>query len=164
LTFAFIAANRGEWPVSWMCEALAVSESGDHAWAVRPPSEVQKRHAELVVVIAAVHVEVRGRYGSPRMTAELNARGHACSENTVARLMKRHGIRAKAPRRFVRTTDSRHDLPVFENRLDRDFDPQEPNASWCAEIDYSQMTKPAGFAGRTEGEHVADLDIRLVAK
>jgi putative transposase len=122
--------------VSWMCEALEVSESGYHAWAVRPPSEVQRRHAELVAVIAAVHAEVRGRYGSPRMTAELTARGHACSENTVAKLMKRHGIRAKAPRRFVRTTDSRHDLPVFENRLDRDFDPEEPNASWCADITY----------------------------
>jgi putative transposase len=122
--------------VSWRCEALEVSESGYHAWAVRPPSEVRRRHAELVAVIAAVHAEVRGRYGSPRMTAELNARGHACSENTVAELMKRHGIRARAPRRFVRTTNSRHDLPVFENRLDRDFDPEEPNASWCAEITY----------------------------
>jgi putative transposase len=70
------------------------------------------------------------------MTAEWNARGHACSENTVAKLMKLHGIRAKAPRRFVRTTDSRHDLPVFENRLDRDFAPEGPNASWCADITY----------------------------
>jgi putative transposase len=122
--------------VSWMCEALEVSESGYHAWAVRPASEVQKRHTELVAVIAAVHAEVKGRYGSPRMTAELNARGYACSENTVAKLMKLHGIRAKAPRRFVRTTDSRHDLPVFENRLDRDFDPEGPNESWCADITY----------------------------
>lgn len=122
--------------MSWLCEALEVSESGYHAWAKRPPSKVQERPAELVAVIAAVHAEVRGRYGSPRMTAELNARGHACSENTVARLMKRHGIRAKAPRRFVRTTDSRHDLPVFENRLDRDFDPDGPNESWCADITY----------------------------
>jgi putative transposase len=136
LTFGFIESNRGEWPVSWMCEALEVSESGYHAWAVRPPSEVQERHAQLVAVITAVHAEVRGRYGSPRMTAELNARGYACSENTVAELMRRHGIRAKSPRRFVRTTDSRHDLPVFENRLDRDFDPEGPNASWCADITY----------------------------
>ncbi len=70
------------------------------------------------------------------MTAELNARGHACSENTVARLMREHGIRAKAPRRFVRTTDSRHGLPVAENVLDREFDPAEPNAAWAADITY----------------------------
>ena len=120
--------------MSWMCDALEVSESGYHAWVVRPPSEAQRRHARLVAAIETVHAEVRGRYGSPRMTAELNARGHACSKNTVAELMRRHGIRARAPRRFVRTTDSRHDLPVFENRSDRDFDPEGPNASWCADI------------------------------
>ncbi len=70
------------------------------------------------------------------MTAELNARGLDCSENTVANLMKAHGIRAKRPRRFVRTTDSRHGLPVAENLLDRDFDPTAPNAAWCADITY----------------------------
>ena len=70
------------------------------------------------------------------MTAELNARGHACSENTVAELMRAHGVRAKAPRRFVRTTDSNHRLPVAANVLDRDFDPDGPDERWCADITY----------------------------
>ncbi len=89
-----------------------------------------------MAAIRAVHAEVKGRYGSPRMTAELKARGHDCSENTVAALMKAHGIRAKAPRRFVRTTDSRHGLPVAENVLARDFRPAGPNAAWSADITY----------------------------
>jgi putative transposase len=79
---------------------------------------------------------VKGRYGSPRMTAELNARGHACTENTVAKLMKGHGIRAKAARRFVRTTDSRHSLPVAGNLLARQFSPSGPNVAWSADITY----------------------------
>jgi putative transposase len=70
------------------------------------------------------------------MTRELKARGHECSENTVAELMREHGIRAKTPRRFVRTTDSNHRLPVAENILDRDFEPTGPNESWCADITY----------------------------
>jgi putative transposase len=111
-----------------------VSESGYHAWAARTPPAGDRRRAELVAAIEAIHAEVKGRYGSPRMAAELNARGHACSENTVARLMRAHGIRAKAPRRFVRTTDSRHARPVAENLLDRAFDPGEPNAAWAADI------------------------------
>jgi transposase InsO family protein len=94
------------------------------------------RRGELVAAIEVIHAEVRGRYGSPRMTAELNARGHACSENTVAKLMRQHGIRAKAPRRFARTTDSRHGLPVADNVLDREFDPAEPNAAWGCDITY----------------------------
>jgi putative transposase len=111
-----------------------VSASGYYAWAARPDSPTQQRRPELVGAIEEVHAEVRGRYGSPRMAAELNARGHECSQNTVAKLMKAHGIRAKAPRRFVRTTDSNHRLPVAENLLDRDFDPPGPNESWSADI------------------------------
>jgi putative transposase len=136
LTFRFIAENAREWPIAWMCDAREVSESGYHAWAARAPSAGENRRGRLVAAIEVVHAEVKGRYGSPRMTAELNARGHACSENTVANLMREHGIRATAPRRFVRTTDSRHGLPVAENVLDRDFDPGKPNAAWAADITY----------------------------
>jgi transposase InsO family protein len=113
-----------------------VSESGYHAWAARAPSAGEKRRAELVAAIEVIHAEVKARYGSPRMTRELKARGHACSENTVAELMREHGIRAKAPRRFVRTTDSNHRLPVAENVLARDFDPAGPNEAWCADMTY----------------------------
>lgn len=113
-----------------------MSESGYHAWAARTPSRAERRRGELVAAIEVIHAEVRGRYGSPRMTAELNARGYACSENTVAKLMRDHGIRAKTARRFVRTTDSRHGLPVAENVLDREFDPAGPNTAWAADITY----------------------------
>jgi putative transposase len=136
LTFRFIAEHRGDCPVAWACGAMEVSESGYHAWAAREPSRAQQRRGELLAVIEQVHAEVRGRYGSPRMAAELNARGHDCSENTVAKLMRASGIRAKAPRRFVRTTDSNHRLPVAENLLARDFEPAGPNESWCADITY----------------------------
>jgi transposase InsO family protein len=136
VTFRFIADHRGDCPVAWACGALGVSESGYHAWAARSPSPAEGRRAGLVAAIEAIHAEVRGRYGSPRMTAELNARGHECSENTVAKLMREHGIRAKAPRRSVRTTDSRHGLPVADNVLDRDFAPPGPNAAWSADITY----------------------------
>ena len=105
-----------------------------NAWASRPDSSAEVWRQELVGAIEEVHGEVKQRYGSPRMTAELNARGHECSENTVAELMRRHGIRAKAPKRFVRTTDSKHHLPVAENLLGRNFNPAGPNESWCADI------------------------------
>ena len=136
MTFRFIADHTAEWPVTWMCEALEVSASGYYAWVARPDSPTEQRRQELVGAIEEVHAEVRQRYGSPRMTAELKARGHECSENTVARLMNAHGIKARAPRRFVRTTDSNHRLPVAANLLDRDFDPERPNQVWGADITY----------------------------
>ena len=119
-----------------MCEALEVSASGYYAWASRPDSATERWRQELVGAIEEIHAEVKQRYGSPRMAAELKARGHECSENTVARLMSTNGIKARAPRRFVRTTDSNHRLPVAANLLDRDFHPEHPNQVWCADITY----------------------------
>jgi transposase InsO family protein len=119
-----------------MCDALEVSASGYYAWLDRDDSPTAVARMTLADTIAEVHAEVRGRYGSPRMTAELNARGHACSENTVAKVMREHGIRAKAPRRRVRTTDSNHRLPVADNHLARDFNPPEPDRAWAADITY----------------------------
>lgn len=119
-----------------MCNALEVSVSGYYAWASRDASPAQQKREQLVEAIQIIHAQVKQRYGSPRMTAELNARDYDCSENTVAKLMKTHAIRAKAPKRFVRTTDSNHKLPVAKNILDRDFDPTDPNQSWCADITY----------------------------
>lgn len=119
-----------------MCEALEVSASGYYVWAARPDSPATLRRQKLVGAIEEIHTDVKQRYGSPRMTAELKARGHACSENTVAELMREHGIRAKSPKRFIRTTDSNHRLPVAQNVLDRDFEPTGPNKSWCADITY----------------------------
>ena len=117
-----------------MCEALEVSVSGYYAWAARADSPTEQRRRELVDAIEAIHADVKGRYGSPRMTAELRARGYECSENTVAELMREHGIRARAPRRFVRTTDSNHRPPVAANVPDREFEPEGPNERWCADI------------------------------
>ena len=119
-----------------MCEALEVSASGYYAWISRPDSPTEQWRQELAGAIEAIHAAVKQRYGSPRMTAELKARGYECSENTVARLMSASGIKARTPRRFVRTTDSDHRLPVAENLLARDFEPAGPNEAWCADITY----------------------------
>jgi putative transposase len=136
VTFPFIADHAEEWPVAWMCAAREVSVSGSYAWGARADSATEQWRLELVVAIEGIHGDVKRRYGGPRMTAEWKARGYVCSENTVAELMRAHEIRAKAPKRFVRTTDSRHRLPVAENILDRDFEPDGPNPRWCADITY----------------------------
>ena len=77
--------------------------------------------------LQAAHAGSRQIYGSPRIYAELRAQGVACSENTVAKLMKHHGIRSTMRRRFVvRTTDSRHAYRIAANRLAQQFDVPEP--------------------------------------
>jgi putative transposase len=136
VTYALVAECQGEWPVAWLCDALEVSPAGFYAWLNRPDSAARRRRKELVAAMTDIHAEVRQCYGSPRMAVELRNRGFDCSENFVADLMKTHGIRAKTPKRLVRTTDSRHALPVAENVLDRDFSPAGPNEAWGADITY----------------------------
>jgi transposase InsO family protein len=136
VSYAFIDEHQTQWPITWMCEALDVSPAGYYDWRDRDASLRQQRRDGLLVAIEAVHAEVKARYGSPRIHAELADRGHDCCVNTVARIMREAGIAAKTTRKFRQTTDSNHTLPVAENLLDRQFDPQQRNESWVADITY----------------------------
>ncbi len=90
----------------------------------------------MIVLIQAIHAEVKGAYGSPRMLRELRARGFPASQERVERLMREHGIRARHKRRYKATTDSKHGLSVADNLLARDFTPNGPNQVWSADITY----------------------------
>jgi transposase InsO family protein len=135
--FTFIRDHAEEFPVDVLCHVLQVSRSGYYAWRQRPPSLQARRRTELVEQIRQVHASHRCVYGSPRIAAELHAQGVSCAENTVAKLMRQHGIRSKTARRFVvRTTDSRHAHPVAANRLAQQFERPLPNQAWAADITY----------------------------
>jgi putative transposase len=119
-----------------MAHLLDVSRAGYYAWRGRPPSQRQKRRDALRVEISAIHDEVKGRYGSPRVHAELVARGHDCCVNTVAVAMRQAGVRAKTARKFCHTTDSNHSQPVADNVLNRAFDVEATNRAWVSDITY----------------------------
>ena len=126
-----------EHPLSELCAALAVSRSGYYAWRERAPSARQQANARLLEEIQDIRQGQEACYGSPRMTEELHGRGHRCSENRVARLMRVHGLRAQARPRWVpRTTDSDHDEPIAPNRLAERAAPDGPNQVWLQDITY----------------------------
>ena len=129
-------ANAGRFRVEWMAKALDGSSSGYYSWLKHPESRRKKENKRLEVEIKAVHEAARQTYGSPRIQAELAAKGIFCSRGRVARLMKEQGIRAKQKRKFRVTTDSKHSLPVAPNRIDRRFEAQRPNQAWLADITY----------------------------
>jgi transposase InsO family protein len=119
-----------------MCQVLGVSPGGYYGWRHRPESPAALRRRTLVDAIRDVHGEAKARYGSPRIHAELEARGQACCVNTVAKLMRRHGLAAKTGRKFRCTTDSDHGHPVAENLLDRRSEPGATDRVWSADITY----------------------------
>ena len=119
-----------------MCRVLQVSTQGYYAWAKREPSKRAKANLRLVTDIKAIHAGSRRTYGAPRVRAELVARGQQVGKNRVARLMRQEGIQARRKRKFRRTTDSKHDLPIAPNVLERDFEADAPNEAWVTDITY----------------------------
>ncbi len=115
---------------------MEVSNSGYYAWRSKPGSNRGKENLRLLTHIKAVHKESKNTYGSPRIHVELCSRGIRCGKNRVARLMKQNGIQAKHKRKFKATTDSNHNLPVHENKLNRSFGAESANKSWVADITY----------------------------
>jgi transposase InsO family protein len=134
--FEFIDAQKALFPVEFMCEQLGVSRSGFYAWRERPESARQQQEQQLAEEVAQVYQESRGTYGSPRVHAEMRARGRKVSRKRVAKLMKKQKLAARKKRRSVRTTDSNHANPVAPNVLERDFSPDQPNSTWATDITY----------------------------
>lgn len=103
---------------------------------MQPQSKRQKENEEILMEIKESHKNSHRVYGSPRITEDLQAKGTKCSKNRVARLMKVHGIIAKAKKKFKATTNSKHNLPVTENLLNQDFVAEKPNTVWVSDITY----------------------------
>ncbi len=144
MKYAWIAKHRAQWPVTLVCEVLGVSASGyfehwrrkDADKSSRPGANKRISDEALLVHIKAIHAEVKEEYGWPKMWKELLARGIRVGKERVRKLMQRHGIKARGKKKFVVTTDSKHDLPIADNLLQRDFAPEAPNQVWTSDITY----------------------------
>ena len=129
------------WPVSILCEQLEVSPSGYHQHRQRRALHQGKlggrvSNDALLAHIKAIHAQVKGEYGWPRMWKQLLASGIRVGKERVRKLMAQHGIRAKTRRKFKATTNSAHRLPVAPNLIARDFAPALPNQVWTTDITY----------------------------
>jgi transposase InsO family protein len=137
--YAWIERHKRDWAVSAQCEVLGVSPSGYHQHFGRRASPQQRKRLSndaLLVHMKAIHAEVKGEYGWPRIWKELLARGIRVGKERVRKLMALHGIKAKAKRKYKATTDSKHDLPVAPNLLGRQFAVSAPNRVWTSDITY----------------------------
>jgi transposase InsO family protein len=135
MKFRFINEQRSAFPVEKMCQILKVSRSGFYMWGKRSKSERQMKNEELTNKIGEIFIKSRELYGSPRIYAELKARGYQCSKNRVERLMRGKFI-AKTRRKFKITTHSKHDLPVAPDLLRQNFVSDTTNAVWTSDITY----------------------------
>jgi putative transposase len=93
--------------------------------------------AELVALIEDIQDELPC-YGYRRVTHELCRRGHLINHKRVARVMRAAGLGIRPRRRYVRTTDSSHDSPIYPN-LYRNEIPHRPDMVWVADFTYIRL-------------------------
>ena len=125
--------------VKLLCDTVEVSRSGYYSWTKRPVSERSTENEVLLTRIRALHEVSKQTYGSPRMTAALQAEGHCCSKNRVAKLMRENDIASEAVKKFkVTTTDLNHNLPIAERLYETEnVDAvMAPNQVWVGDITY----------------------------
>jgi len=70
------------------------------------------------------------------VTDDLKEEGETVGHNRVARIMKEHAIVGKPRKKFIVTTDSKHELEVAPNLLEREFEADAPNQVWVGDITY----------------------------
>lgn len=119
-----------------MCEMFAIERSGYYAWLKQKPGQRRLSNEIVDKKIITIFNTHKGRYGAVRITDELRDQGETCSKNRIARRMNYLGLKAKAKKKFKVTTDSKHNLPVAPNLLNRDFNATGPNQKWVGDISY----------------------------
>lgn len=142
MMYLFIQSHRSEYSVVKMCRALEVSQSGFYDWLKRIDSMTKKRRLKLMERIKTLFfVKHKSMAGSPTITADLKDEPEFknISRTRVAQLMKEMGLVCKIQKKFVATTDSKHDEPISENILNRNFSPEEPNQAIVGDITYIRV-------------------------
>jgi putative transposase len=134
--YAFIKSNAASFSIQRMCTVLLLGRSGYYAWLKRKPGKRRVNNEQLDRKISAIFNLHKSRYGVLRITDELREDGALCSKNRVAKRMSHLGLQAKAKKKFRITTDSKHNLPVAPNLLNRDFRAFNPNQKWVGDISY----------------------------
>jgi transposase InsO family protein len=134
--YRFIEAEKHGHAVATLCRVLEVSRAAYYRWAARPLSTRATANLVLLKQIREVHADSDGRYGSPRIHAELQDQGVAASRGRIARLMAAAGVVGRRARRCVRTTIPAKKRVPFDDLVARRFVAEAPNQLWCGDLTY----------------------------
>lgn len=128
-------AEKSNHTVSRMARLLEVSRSGFYAWSLRLPSKRAVRAEKIEAKIAWFHGESDEVSGAPRILADLREDGEVISRKTVAKTMRKLGLRGICPKRWKTTTviDSGDTYPPDATK--RVWDTGVLNAIWVGDIE-----------------------------
>lgn len=136
MKYAWINQHESEFSVKSMCQFMSVSRSAYYAWQVRPQTATEKDDVKLVEDIKSLFNKSRKNYGTRRLKEALIKQDRQISRRRIGRLMNAAGLACKTKRKFKATTNSKHNLPIAPNRLDRQFTVAQPNQAYVGDITY----------------------------
>ena len=136
--YRFIASEQANFPVRTLCRVCRVSRSAYYAWAARgdEPTEAVLEEAYLANLVWGTYWASRGRYGSPRVCAELWRQGVQANHKTVEALMAALGLQGLSGRRKLRTTRQDPRAAPAPDLVQRDFSADAPNQLYVGDITY----------------------------
>jgi putative transposase len=138
--YAFIDCNRGRYSVGMMARVLRISPRSyyDHKRGIHSIRE--QRRESIEKAIREAYLAAKGRYGAPRIAAELQKKDISVSVNTISRYMKRMGLRSKLGRKWRNVSYPEYTLRICPNHLDRQFRADAPGKVWVSDITYIHTT------------------------
>ncbi len=134
MKYAWIKQHETEFSVKSMCRFMSVSRSAYYTWLERPQTAIEKDDVELIDVIKTLFKKSRKNYGTRRLKKALISRDRQVSRRRIGRLMGAAGLACKTKRKFKATTNSKHNLPIAPNHLDRQFTVTQPNQTYVGDI------------------------------
>ncbi|KFF24116.1 IS3 family transposase [Chryseobacterium vrystaatense] len=138
MKYEFIKNHEYLFSIEKMCCILEVGPSSYYKWKSKPICNRLLLKEKTKQQITSIYFASKQRYGSPRITVELNVLGYKISRITVAKYMQELGLRSKLSKKFKVTTNSKHNYLVAENVLDRNFIISKPSKVWVSDITYIQ--------------------------
>jgi putative transposase len=136
MKYNFIKQHLKHWPVQLMCKVIEASRSGFYRWMKKQRGYIRPYDRYLLIRIKEAYQQSNGTYGSRRIYKQLKRCGVHCYLNQIEKIMKDNGIKAKTRRRFRITTNSKHNLKISPNLLQRNFSTSEINKVWVGDITY----------------------------
>ena len=137
MKYSFITRHKNTYPISLQCQVLGVSRSGFYNYQrniVNAPDDPE--HQEMLHWVKKIADASDDSYGSRRMKRALNALGFPVGRNKARKLMREAGVQVRHRKKYKVTTNSKHQQPVFDNLLSRQFDVSSPDQVYASDVTY----------------------------
>ena len=136
MKYGFIRDHSGHWPVVHLCRLLEVRRSAYYDWREQPGKIIPAQELAMRRRMKELFAASRSSLGSRTLMKNLRLEGFEIGRDRTRRLMQRLNLKVKQKRKYQVTTDSKHQLPVAQNVLNRAFSPPAPNRAWGTDITY----------------------------